>query len=133
MSDRASQPTVVSCLIERAAKLLICTQGGQDDIWRVWEFPTGLVEQGDRSPESATRRLTLALVGLHIDIHTGQPPFVAEYQGETSAVRFYLATVTAGEAKPIGYREVRWVEGTRLSEYDFTPLHRPVVAWYAKS
>ena len=126
------RPTVVSCLIERTRReILICTATSSNDGDRTWEFPTGIVG-GDESPETAMRRLAKRLVGLHIDIRTGQPPLPGEYRDRPATYRFFLAGVQSGQAEPIGYEQVRWVNQAQLIEYDFTEPYKLVVAWYCE-
>lgn len=130
MGRSSITPTVVSCLIERPRReVLICTDTANQSPERTWEFPTGIVERGE-SPEAAMRRIVVEQVGLHIDIHTGQPPIPGEFRGESVTYRFFLAGVQSGEAQTLSYDEVRWVNEAQLVEYDFAEPFRSVVSWY---
>jgi len=129
-SRAAKVPTVVSCLIERPGdEILICSESEPSRTDRGWQFVTGVVEDGE-SAEAAMRRIARQRVGLEIDIHTGQPPFAGEFAGSPCAYRYFLASITSGEAKPLDYRELRWVKSAQLCEYDFAPVHRDIVQWY---
>ena len=122
--------TVVSCLIEQSGgEVLICSESEPSRTDRGWQFVTGVVEDGE-SAEAAMRRIARQRVGLEIDIHTGQPPFAGEFAGSPCAYRYFLASITSGEAKPLDYRELRWVKSAQLCEYDFAPVHRDIVQWY---
>ncbi len=76
------------------------------------------------------RQVARKTVGLEIDIHTGQPPFVADYLGEPVLYRFFIATIASGQADALEYEEIRWILPGQLREYEFAPAHQPVIDWY---
>ncbi len=132
MSHETPQRTAVSCIIERPnAEVLICRSANASAGERAWEFPTGL-KASEESPEAAIRRVCKKRVGLAISIHTGQPPFVADYEGKLATYRFFLAVADAGKTDVTDYAEVRWVKKGQLCEYDFDKAVAPVVAWFTE-
>jgi len=121
---------VVSCIIERGRnEVLICRQSQEGAEAGEWEFLTGTV-RGKESPEAAMRRTAKERLGITIDIHTGQPPLVNEYQGAPATYRFFVAYITEGQAEPNDYAEIRWVRKGQLCEYDFAGAQQQVVDWY---
>lgn len=130
MSGKTPSLTVTACIIERPHReVLICRPKSAPDVEQPWEFPTGIKRQ-DESHETAARRACLERLGVHIEVQVGQPPFVADYGGRLATYRFFIATVISGEAKPIEFDEIRWVQVGQLCEYDFDKAHKPVVDWY---
>ncbi len=78
------------------------------------------------------RRLASELVGVDVDIHTGQPPVEGRYGDADVVFRFFLGHVKTGEGQPLGYRNLRWVAVAQLCEYEFSPTYQPVADWYAE-
>jgi ADP-ribose pyrophosphatase YjhB (NUDIX family) len=111
-------------------EVLICRP--QDDPGRrFWEFPGGQARSGE-SPEAAMRRLAKERTGVHVEIHVGQPPLPAERDGSAVEYRCFLCGLSAGDAQPLDYAEVRWVAKGQLCEYDFDPITKRIVDWYTK-
>ncbi len=130
MTPRSPALTVVSCIVERADRcILICLPKTETDVRPNWEFPAG-IKQRNESHEAATRRICCERLDLRIDIHTGQPPIVAEYHGQPATYRFFLAWIDSGDAQPVDYAETRWIRRGQLCEYDFDPAFQPVIDWY---
>ena len=122
------QPIFVSALVERFdGFVLICRPHGADHPRR-WEFPGGLARD-DESPEAAMRRLATERAGIHIEISVGQPPLLGHRDGQELEHRYFLGGLSAGQAEPIDYAEVRWIAKGQLCEYDFDSPTREVVDW----
>jgi A/G-specific adenine glycosylase len=131
MTDGLPKTTVVACIIENTkGEVLICRGSDESGERQPWTFPCALAKPGE-TPEAAMRRVALATVGVEIDIHTGQPPFVANHGDTLAAYRFFIATIMEGEPAPVDCEEVRWVLPAQLCEYDFAQAHCPVVEWYS--
>lgn len=92
-----------------------------------WTFPGGPVERGE-SPEAALRRALDSLLGLQVEVRSGQPPFDLAWDDVVIRWRFFFCQV-AGEVQNTHYREVRWVAPGDLQEYEFEPAAQQVVDW----
>lgn len=130
MPKQQPKETVVSCIIEKHPnEVLIARTPATDDAPAQWWFPSGTADP-KQSVEESMRQFARNALGLEIDIHTGQPPFVADYHGQPALYRFFIATITTGEAQPLAFEEIRWILPGQLREYDFAPAHQPVIDWY---
>ena len=98
---------------------------------RMWQFPRGPVNSGE-SPEAAMRRVAARQLGLKVKILVGQPPFVCKLGPEKAEIRYFVCSVSSGEAKAGPYAEIRWVLRGQLCEYEFDQASRPVVEWLGK-
>ncbi len=134
-SPQPSQRVVVSCILERSdGYVLIVTAHRTGDVNRRWEFPCGILTPRDKSAEAAARRVARETVGLSFDIHTGQPPFAAEHQGQPAFFRYFIGSVpSVSNIRSEIYNDLRWVHEKQLCEYDFLSPHDSVMEWYADS
>jgi len=130
-SNKNTPRVAVAGIIERHdGSVLICLPKEGDD--PLWEFPCGLANQGE-SPEAAIRRIMPECVGLHIEIHVGQPPLMGQHQGLEVEFRFFLCGVSTGEALATTYQEVRWVEKAELSRHTLSLPSQGVAEWFTAS
>lgn len=92
-----------------------------------WEFPGGPLRERE-SPEAALRRHCGELLGVRLEIHLGQPPFVFDYGSHSVTYRYFFCGCL-GRPAALGCAEVRWVLGGQLREYLFEPASQQVVDW----
>jgi len=115
----------------RCREVLIAKRFASLTYGGLWEFPAGRVQPGE-SPEAALRRIAESKLGVKLAIEIGQPPFVQQRSRQIITFRYFLCHITAGQARPIRYTEVRWVEPGQLCEYHFEPAARQVAEWLAR-
>ncbi|MGD2108409.1 MAG: NUDIX domain-containing protein [Phycisphaerae bacterium] len=121
--------TYAAGLIERHDNhILIATFEGPETLTRLWHFPRGRINKGE-SPETAMRRIANRNLGIDVEIVVGQPPIVAEVDGEQAELRYFFCGLSVGEPKPGRYAEIQWIPKAHLQEYDFDPASRPVADW----
>jgi len=93
-----------------------------------WTFPGGPVERGE-APEAALRRAMDSLLGLQVEIRTGQPPFDHAWDDVVMRWRYYFCEARAADTANRHYAEIRWVPVPSLREYEFEPVAQQVVDW----
>lgn len=92
----------------------------------LWEFPGGKRKPGE-SFEACLIREAMEELGLTIAVH--EQIASAEHRDAECRIRlrFYRCTVLAGEPRPLGCEEYRWVTPAQISAYPFPPADEPLV------
>jgi mutator protein MutT len=93
-----------------------------------WEFPGGRVERRE-SPEAALRRICQATLGIEIEVHVGQPPFLYNFGTHSITYRYHSCGLVGGELVAAPGLEARWILVGQLREYLFEPAVQQVVDW----
>lgn len=96
-----------------------------------WSFPGGRAEKKE-TPEAALRRHCREALGVELELHIGQPPFVHNFGTHSVTYRYYWAGVL-GEPRAAPACELRWVLPGQLREYDFDAPTRQVVEWLQRT
>ncbi len=124
-----TRKTYAAGLIERQDNhILIVTFEQSENLPRLWQFPRGRVRPGE-SPEAAMRRIARRNLGITVGIVVGQPPVVAEVDGERAELRYFFCGLSVGDTRPAPYAEIQWIPRIHLREYDFDPASQIVVDW----
>jgi len=127
---KRSRPILSAGLIERFDnRILIALPPQPPRPSRLWRFPRGRVADSE-SPEEAMRRIAQDDLEIAVEIVIGQPPFLAELDGEEVELRFFICGSDATEASRGPYEEIRWIERGHLYEYEFDTITQPVVEWF---
>lgn len=129
---RPSQPTWVDAraILRRSTRELLILKP-QDEPDALWQFPGGRADPRE-SPEAALRRHCRGLLGVELELHVGQPPFVHNFGTHSVTYRYYWAGVL-GEPRAAPACELRWVLPGQLREYDFDAPTRQVVEWLQRT
>jgi 8-oxo-dGTP diphosphatase len=110
---------VVAALIFEGDKILACQRTRHQVMPLKWEFPGGKIEDGEQ-PRAALRRELEEELGIEAAIGDEVSRFVHEYPGGRSVeLRFFAVPTYKGEIENRIFREVRWVERTELTKFDF--------------
>ena len=123
-------PTVIQVaagLIVREGRYLIARRKADTHLGGLWEFPGGKREPGESLMGCLQRELREE---LGVDV-TGPVYFRTirhEYPGKTVELHFFHCTISRGEARALDCEEVRWVMPSELSEFEFPPADRPLIA-----
>jgi hypothetical protein len=120
--------TQVAAIIEGEDGSILMVRQGQAR----WCFPSGPRVPAE-SHEAAIRRVVHALLGVSLEIHTGQPPVTGEHAGRKALYRFFLGCISGGELKPTGGLEAAWMSGESTRHLELDPLTRQVANWYLDS
>ena len=110
---------MVAALIFEGDKILACQRTRHQVMPLKWEFPGGKIEDGEQ-PRAALRRELEEELGIEAAIGDEVSRFVHEYPGGRSVeLRFFAVPTYKGEIENRIFREVRWVERTELTKFDF--------------
>lgn len=110
---------VVAGLILQEDKILVCQRTRHQVMPLKWEFPGGKIEEGEQ-PRPALRRELEEELGIDADIGDEVARIVHEYpNGGSVELRFYVVPQYRGEIENRIFRDVQWVERSRLTELDF--------------
>lgn len=93
-----------------------------------WEFPGGRL-QPKEPPEAGLRRACRETLGVELEIHVGQPPFVHNFGEHIVTYRYYVCGLRGGAPAPRGAWAARWVLPIQLREYVFDDAAQQVVDW----
>ncbi len=99
----------------------------------LWEFPGGKREPGETMPECLYRELKEEF-GLETEI--GDFIMTSPYDYETGSIVLHAYFVSAHDAeikKLDAHEQYKWVMPSELSDYEFAPADRPIVAALLKS
>ena len=123
---------VAAGLIVQDGKVLICQRTKHQTMPLKWEFPGGKIEEGEQPRDAMWRELEEE---LGIDAHVGDE--VARIQhtykgGNKVELRFFLIPKFKGKLENRIFRDVRWVERSKLPEYDFLDADLELVEDIAK-
>jgi len=110
---------VVAGLFLRDNKILVCQRTRYQPMPLKWEFPGGKIETGEQPHDALVREIEEELGVVPV-----VGPEVARIQhnyknGGAVNLRFYLIEKYKGELDNRIFRDVRWVERSELSGYDF--------------
>jgi len=110
---------VAAGLIVRENKLLICQRTRHQPMPLKWEFPGGKIEYGEQ-PIDALRRELEEELGIDAKVGDEVARIRHTYRnGGTLELRFFVVREYAGEMENRIFKDVRWVERSELSAYDF--------------
>jgi 8-oxo-dGTP diphosphatase len=110
---------VVAALIVRENKILICQRTEEQTMPFKWEFPGGKVEP-EEELRAALRRELEEELGIEATIGTRVAVIRHSYSGGNAVeLHFYRVDHFRNEIENRIFHDVRWVERTEMSSYDF--------------
>ena len=119
---------VAAALIQDEKGRYLITQRRQGShLAGLWEFPGGKRESGESLDEALRRELTEELsarfaVGERVDTVRW------EYPERTIVIHFYRCRLESGTIEPREDQAMAWVAPERLSDFDFPPADRDLIA-----
>ncbi|MFH1726699.1 MAG: 16S rRNA (cytosine(1402)-N(4))-methyltransferase RsmH [Elusimicrobiota bacterium] len=116
---------VCAAVILSSGKVLLARRGPGSGHAGKWEFPGGLVEDGE-TPASALERALREKFGIEaaVGAEAARARHVYDF-GEVELIA-HLVPRFSGELKPTAHDRLAWVEARRLIEYDLTPADIPI-------
>lgn len=123
---------VVAALIESDGRVLVCQRRRGDRFALLWEFPGGKVEPGEELAAALARELSEE---LGVDALVGPEVYrtffqYREIQNSTEIV-FFAASARSEQVRNLAFERIEWRTPQTLSELDFLPADRDLVAQLA--
>jgi 8-oxo-dGTP diphosphatase len=123
------------------AELLVARRHADAIRGGLWELPGGKVEPGE-APERAALREAEEEVGIAAESVVAFPvPLAIAEHTDVSVVReqsvrlhaFLVEVKPEAAARPLGTSEVRWIDPTRIGEFEWPPANGPINAALARA
>lgn len=109
---------VVAAEIERGGLYLITQRREHAVLPLLWEFPGGRVEPGEGDEEALRRELRERL-GVEAAVGALLLHVAHEYDRYILDLMVYRVVLGGEEPRPLGVRDLRWVEPTAFGDYTF--------------
>jgi 8-oxo-dGTP diphosphatase len=120
---------VVAALIESDGKLLVCQRRTGDSFELLWEFPGGKIKPGESSEAALAREL---LEELGVEARIGREVYRTLHQyselREPIELTIFTAQVDPSRVRNIIFERLEWRTRENLSELDFLPADRELIA-----
>ena len=118
---------VVAAILVREDQILICQRTRHQSKPLKWEFPGGKIEFGEQ-PRDALRRELEEELGIQADVGDEVERITHTYEdGGIVELRFFVVRSFEGELDNRIFRDIQWVDCTRLPEFDFLEADAPLV------
>ena len=118
---------VAAGLIHQGGRYLIARRKPGVHLAGFWEFPGGKREADESLTECLQREL-LEELGVWVDVPIPYRIVRHEYPEKIVELHFYHCAIEEGEAAPIDCEEIRWVHPDELTDFEFPPADRAVIA-----
>jgi mutator protein MutT len=118
---------VAALIQDEKGRYLITQRREGSHLAGLWEFPGGKRESGESLEEALRRELTEELsarcaVGERVETVRW------EYPERTIVIHFYRCRLESGTIEPQEDQAMAWVAPERLSDFDFPPADRDLIA-----
>ncbi len=117
---------VTVAIIEKDGKILIARRRKEDPLKDKWEFPGGKIE-GYESPEECLKREVMEELGIAITVGEFICSVTHEYSHIAIELLVYRPRWHAGELTVHEHEEVRWINPSEITLYDFPEANRSVI------
>ena len=105
---------------------ILATQRGYGDQAGGWEFPGGMVEEGETPQQALAREIKEE---LEADIEVGEYLVTAEHDYEKFhlSMRCYLCSLKSEHVELTEHSDARWLDATNIDSVDWLPADAQVV------
>ena len=120
---------VVAAVIGREDRRILIGQRKKTDSSPLkWEFPGGKMRLGELPEEALGRELREELrATLLQSVEIGRVRHKYGSPKEELEIRFFAASISAGELTPLVFEEVKWVLPKELVDYDFLAANAEIL------
>ena len=117
---------VVTALIWREAKFLICLRPPNKPNPLRWEFVGGKAEKGE-SLEDALKRECREELDVEIKVHDIFAEADHEYPDITIHLTLFNAEILCGEPKLNVHVDIKWIRPDEIPNYNFCPADKDIL------
>ncbi len=116
---------VTAGVISKEGKVLITQRREGDHYGLFWEFPGGKVEDGEE-PRQALRRELKEELGIETEVGGIFEVVFHVYPEYPILLLVYHCQVKRGVPRPLGCRDLRWVDSQELEGFPMPPADDPI-------
>ncbi|MFH1223723.1 MAG: (deoxy)nucleoside triphosphate pyrophosphohydrolase [Pseudomonadota bacterium] len=118
--SQESMQVVAAVIKDAEGKVLITQRGKGMDFEGKWEFPGGKVDNGEDLVAALKREISEE---LNVEIEVGRKLMDWIYKYPFAAINFFAfsAEITKGEVTLTEHMDMKWIEISLLSDYDWVP------------
>jgi mutator protein MutT len=109
---------VAAGLIFRAGRLLITQRPHDGHLGGLWEFPGGKREPDETMVQCLGRELKEEL-GIEVTVLELIERITHDYPEKRIQLEFYRCSLRAGEPRPLGCPDLRWITRAELDAFEF--------------
>lgn len=117
---------VTAAVIEKGRKILIARRKTVISLEDLWEFPGGILEEGE-DPRDCLRRVLHEKFGINAQIGDLVMSNVHDYDHIKIELRSYRAKYKGGAIKLVDHDKLAWVGPAEFSQYKLVPADLPAV------
>ena len=117
---------VVTALIRRGDRFLICRRPPEKARGLLWEFVGGKVEPGETKRQALARECREE---LDVAVEAGEVFMEVEhvYPDITIRLTLFNAVITAGEPKLLEHVDLRWITVSEIGDFEFCPADEVIL------
>ncbi len=116
---------VTAALMIQKNRILITQRREDVHCALLWEFPGGKVKE-DEEPRQALRRELREELGIEADVRGIFEAVFYEYPEYPVLLLSYRCQVVEGSPRPLGCRDLRWVDLQTLGTFPMPPADDPI-------
>lgn len=116
---------VAGIIIDDQNRILIAHRPAKENFPGGWEFPGGKIEFGESPEECLERELEEELI-IKTKANRLCTEVVHHYPTMSVRLKAYYCSIISGEAQMLVHDNLKWVEISKLLDYDFLPADIPI-------
>jgi A/G-specific adenine glycosylase len=113
-------------VVWKGDRILIDQRPAEGLLGGLWEFPGGKIEPGETAPAAVAREVAEE-TGIEVDIAEHLLDVEHAYTHFCITLHVYRCTWSAGRARALSCRHVRWVGLDELDDYAFPTANRKII------
>ena len=117
---------VVSALIWRGNKFMICQRPANKARALLWEFVGGKVEPGETKEQALIRECKEEL-DIFLSVGDIFMEVTHEYPDITVHLTLFNATIADGEPQKLEHNDIQWIRTSEIPNYEFCPADEEIL------
>ncbi|MGE3151848.1 MAG: (deoxy)nucleoside triphosphate pyrophosphohydrolase [Nitrospiraceae bacterium] len=126
MSGPLPVTRVAAGVIGQGGRYLIAKRKADAHLGGLWEFPGGKCDSGE-DPVDCLKRELWEELAVRISLPIPLCVVNHDYPERRVELHFFRCRIEAGEARPLGCSELRWVTPGELSDFAFPPADAELI------